>query len=104
MKGMILMSNEEFEADLITLLDDENVEHTFEIIDSIEKDDNVYYALLPVYDDAQEQLEDDGEYYIFQTIEENGEELLLEVEDDDLLDELASEFEKHFDEIFGEEE
>ncbi len=98
------MSNEEFEADLITLLDDENVEHTFEIIDSIEKDDNVYYALLPVYDDAQEQLEDDGEYYIFQTIEENGEELLLEVEDDDLLDELASEFEKHFDEIFGEEE
>lgn len=96
------MSNEEFEADLITLLDDENVEHTFEIIDSIEKDDNVYYALLPVYDDAQEQLEDDGEYYIFQTIEENGEELLLEVEDDDLLDELASEFEKHFDEIFGE--
>lgn len=99
------MSNEEFEADLITLLDDDNKEHTFQIIDSIEKDDNVYYALLPVFDDAQDQLEDDGEYYIFQTIEEDGEELLVEVDDDALLDELAEIFEKHFEEIFdGEEE
>lgn len=98
------MSNEEFEADLITLLDDDNKEHTFQIIDSIEKDENVYYALLPLYDDAQEQLEDDGEYYIFQTIEEDGEELLVEVEDDALLDELASVFEKHFKEMFDDEE
>ncbi|MEE0931151.1 MAG: DUF1292 domain-containing protein [Acutalibacteraceae bacterium] len=98
------MSNQEYEADLITLLDDENVEHTFEIIDSIEKNDKVYYALLPVYDDAQEQLEDNGEYYIFQTIEEDGEELLLEVEDDALLDELAEIFEKHFEEIFDDSE
>lgn len=98
------MSNEEFEADLITLLDDDNQEHTFQIIDSIEKDENVYYALLPLYDDAQEQLEDDGEYYIFQTIEEDGEELLVEVEDDALLDELAAVFEKHFEEMFEDEE
>ncbi len=96
------MNNEEYEADLITLLDDENVEHTFEVIDIIEKDDKVYYALLPVYDDAQEQVEDDGEYYIFQIVEEDGEELLLEVEDEALLDELAETFEKHFEEIFGE--
>lgn len=98
------MSNEEFEADLITLLDDDNKEHTFQIIDSIEKDDNVYYALLPVFDDANDQLEDDGEYYIFQTIEEDGEELLVEVDDDALLDELAEIFEKHFEEIFNDDE
>ena len=98
-----LMSNNEYEADLITLVDDENKEHTFEIIDSIEKDDNVYYALLPVYDDAQQQVESEGEYYIFQTIEEDGEELLTEVEDEDLLDELADIFEKRFEEDFEEE-
>lgn len=97
------MSNNEYEADLITLVDDENKEHTFEIIDSIEKDDNVYYALLPVYDDAQQQVESEGEYYIFQTIEEDGEELLTEVEDEDLLDELADIFEKRFEEDFEEE-
>ena len=77
------MNNNEYEADLITLLDDENVEHTFEIIDSIEKDDCVYYALLPVFDDAKEQLE-----------------LLLEVEDEELLDELAKKKKKRFEELF----
>ena len=103
------MNNNEYEADLITLVDDENVEHHFEIIDSIEKDGNVYYALLPVYDSAQEQLESDGEYYIFQTLEEDSEddevgEVLVEVEDEELLNELADIFEKRFEQYDDEEE
>ncbi len=93
----------EYEPDLITLVDDENKEHTFEIIDSIEKDDHVYYALLPVYDEAEQQLEAEGEYYIFQTVEEDGEELLTEVEDEALCDELAEIFESRFEELFDEE-
>ena len=94
------MSNENEELDLITLVDDDNVEHTFEIIDSLEHDGNGYYALLPVYDEEEDQQEDEGEYYIFQTVEEDGEEFLLEVEDDTLLDKLAAEFEKRFEELF----
>lgn len=94
-KGMIIMDNE-YEADLITLIDDEDNEHTFEIIDSIEKDDNVYYALYPVYDSPEEQVEADGEYYIFEVVDEDGEEMLQEVEDDTLLDELAEVFESRF--------
>ena len=39
-----------------------------------------------------------------EVIEENGEEQLAEVEDDDILDELAEEFEKHFDSLFADEE
>ncbi len=97
------MSDKEYEADLITLVDDENKEHTFEIIDSIEQDDNVYYALIPVYDDTEQQLESADEYYIFQTVEENGEELLVEVEDEALLDKLAEIFESRFEELFDEE-
>ncbi len=98
------MSNNEYEADLITLVDDENKEHTFEIIDSIEQGDNVYYALIPVYDDAGQRLDSSDEYYIFQTIEEDGEEMLIEVEDETLLDELSEIFEKRFEELFDEEE
>lgn len=94
------MSDENEELDLITLVDDDNVEHTFEIIDSLEHDGNAYYALLPVYDEEEDQQEDEGEYYIFQTVEEDGEEFLLEVEDDTLLDKLAAEFEKRFEELF----
>ena len=94
----------EFKVDLITLIDEENIEHNFEILDIIENDKGVFYALLPIFNDAQEELQSSGEYYIMEVIEENGEEQLAEVEDDDMLDELAEEFEKHFDSLFADEE
>ncbi len=90
----------EFRPDLITLVDEENVEHTFEILDTIENDKGVFYALYPIFDSAEEAVEDDGEYYIMEVIEEDGEEQLVEVDDDALVDELAAEFEKHFEELF----
>lgn len=96
--------DKEYEADLITLIDDEDKEHTFEIIDSIEQDNNIYYALYPVFDSAEEQLESDGEYYIFEVIEEDGEEMLQEVEDEDLLDSLAEIFESRFEKLYDDEE
>ena len=65
--------NNEFGADLITLIDDEGVEHEFEILDEIDNDDGVFYALLPTFDDPQSELESEGTYYIFEVIEEDGE-------------------------------
>ena len=65
--------NNEFGADLITLIDDEGVEHEFEILDEIDNDDGVFYALLPTFDDPQSELESEGTYYIFEAIEEDGE-------------------------------
>jgi len=41
-----------------------------------------------------------GTYYIFEAIEEDGEEQLAEVEDEELLDKLAEIFESHFDELY----
>lgn len=90
----------DFMPDLITLLDEDNVEHNFEILDTIENDKGVFYALSPVFDDPGKELADSGEYYIMEVIEEDGEEQLAEVEDEALLDELAAVFEKHFDEMF----
>lgn len=37
----------EYEADLLTLLDDEGQEHEFEIIDELENDDGHFLALVP---------------------------------------------------------
>ncbi len=92
--------SEEFEADLIVLLDDDGEEHSFEILDTLEHEDKTYYALLPLLEDPQDQVESDGEYYIFEVIEEDGEEQLAEVENDELLDELAEIFEKRFENLF----
>ena len=92
----------EYAADLITLLDEEDNEHTFEILDVIENDDGVFYALYPVFETPEEQVESDCEYYIFEAVEEYGEEVLTEVEDEDLLSKLAEIFESHFEEIYDE--
>ena len=92
----------EYKPDLITLIDDDNVEHNFEILDIIENEKGVFYALYPIFDSAEESVEDSGEYYIMEVIEEDGEEQLAEVDDDALLDELSAVFEKHFEEMFDE--
>ena len=96
--------NNEFGADLITLIDDEDVEHEFEILDEIDNDDGVFYALLPTFDDPQSELESEGTYYLFEVIEEDGEEQLAEVEDDELLDKLAAIFESRFEELYEDED
>ena len=94
----------EYKPDLITLIDEDNVEHNFEILDVIENEKGVFYALYPIFDTADETVEDSGEYYIMEVIEEEGEEQLAEVEDEALLDELSAIFEKHFEELFDDVE
>ena len=84
--------NDEFGTDLLTLVDEEGEQHEFEVLDVIDNDEGCFYALLPTFDDPQE------------VIDENGEEQLAEVEDEALLDRLAAEFERHFEELYDEED
>lgn len=92
---------DDFGADLVTLVDDDGEEHEFEILDVIDNDDGCFYALLPTYSDPQQKVEAEGTYYIFEAVEENGEQQLAEVEDDALLDKLAQEFESRFEDLYG---
>ncbi|HIW14430.1 MAG TPA: DUF1292 domain-containing protein [Firmicutes bacterium] len=96
--------DQDFSADLISLLDEDGKEWKFEILDEIDNDDGVFYALLPAFDDPQDALETDGSYYIFELIEEDGEEQLAEVEDEDLLNKLSEIFESHFEEMYEDDE
>lgn len=92
--------SDEFSADIITLVDDEGTEHEFEILDIIENDEGCFYALLPRFESPDKSIDFDGTYFIFETVEENGEKQLAEVEDDELLDRLAEIFESRFDELY----
>ncbi len=96
--------NNEFAADLLTLVDDEGNEHEFEILDVIENENGCYYALLPTFEQPEDIVDGDGTYYIFEAIEEDGEQQLAEVEDDELLDQLAEIFESRFDELYDDED
>ena len=97
--------NDEFEADLLTLIDDEGNEHEFEIIDELENDDGHFMALVPTIQDPEDVSADAETYYIVEVVEEDGEEQLQEVEDDELLSKLADIFENRFNDAFyGDEE
>ena len=56
-----------YKPDLITLIDEDNVEHNFEILDTIENEKGVFYALYPIYDNAKDSV-------LFDDVEEENEE------------------------------
>ena len=91
---------DEFGADLMTIVDDEGNRHQFELLDAIETDDGRYVALLPVYDQPEESVQDDGELVILEVVEEDGEELLVTIDDDDIFNEIAEIFEDRLSDLY----
>ena len=96
--------SEEYGNDLVTVVDDEGNQHQFEILDAIETDDGRYVALVPVYDNPSDLINDDGELVILPVKEENGEDLLLPIEDDDEFEEIAEIFEERLADLYEVEE
>lgn len=90
---------EEYGPDLVSVIDDEGNQHQFEVLDAIETDEGRYVALVPVLD-PQEAVEDDGELIILEVANENGEDLLVPIEDDDVFDEIAAIFEERLSEYY----
>ena len=73
-----MADNYDYNPDLITVTDEEGEEHTFEILDRIENDEAKYAALVPVYDEPEDMLDDDGEL------------IILRVEEDDIFARLKT--------------
>ncbi len=96
--------SEEFNPDLVSVIDEDGVEHIFEELDRIETDNGRYVALLPVYDEAEDIIDDDGEIIILQVEEENGETFLAPIEDQKVFDEIGQIFEERLQDLFFEEE
>lgn len=90
----------EYNPDLITVEDESGKKHSFEILDTVELNDNRYVALLPVYEDAEELLNDDGELVILKVVEEGDEDVLVTIEDDDEFNKVATIFEENLSELF----
>ncbi len=90
-----------YDPDIVTVVDDDGVEHQFEVLDRIETDDDKrYIAMIPVFDDEQALLDDDGELIILRVIEENGDTVLEPIEDEDEFNEIGKTFEERLSEMF----
>lgn len=94
---------QEYNPDLVSVIDDNGVQHVFEELDRIETDDGRYVALLPVYDEAEDIIDDDGELIILQVVEEKGETILCPIEDDNVFDEVGKIFEERLSDLFLED-
>lgn len=99
-KDNLNVPEEEYMPDIVSVVDEEGTEHLFEELDRIETDKGRYVALIPVYDDAQDILDDDGELIILKVIEENGETVLYPIEDDEEFNEVGQTFEDRLSEKF----
>ena len=92
---------ENFGNNIVSVVDEEGVEHTFEELDRIETDDGRYIALLPIYKEAEEILDGDGELIILSVVEdEDGETYLEPIEDEALFNEIGEIFEERLADYF----
>lgn len=84
------------DEEIYTLTDEEGNETQFELLGSHELDGVVYLALIPIGEGNKE----DEEYVILRMDQdENGEDMLVTIDDDDEFDRIADIFD---DELFGE--
>ena len=85
------------ENDIFTLTDEDGNEIEFTLIAQCERNGNKYFAMIP----AEEENKDDDvcEYVILKLAIDNGEEVLVTVDDDDELDDVAD----YFDDLFASE-
>ncbi len=90
------MAEEIFDESIYTLTDEDGNEEEFMLLGSAEIEDKIYLALIP----ADQVDNEDAEFVILrQDKDENGEDLLVTIEDDDEFDRVADLFE---DELFNE--
>ena len=91
--------------DIVSVIDDDGVEHYFEEIDRVETEDgNRYVALLPLPESPDKITEDDNELIILKVEEDKGETYLCPIEDDEEFNEVGQAFEERLAEMFDFEE
>lgn len=92
------MANE-YGNDFVVLTDEDGREIEFEILGSVECEGMTYVGLVEQFEDPKAQLESDGRMVVLKAIEDdNGEELLVTIDDEELAKVLPA-----FEEALGEE-
>lgn len=71
--------SEDYGNNFVVLIDEDGNEIEFEHIDTVEMDGETYMAFIP----AELSTEDEAEVVILKVVNEDGEDMLVAVEDDD---------------------
>ena len=90
--------------DLVTLSDDEGNEFTLEVLDEVELESGHYVAMLPVYDDPADALEDSDPLVIMKQVTEEDGDFFEEIADDEEFGRVADLFAGRLADVFDIEE
>ncbi|MCQ2408012.1 MAG: DUF1292 domain-containing protein [Oscillospiraceae bacterium] len=92
-------------ADLYTLVDEDGNEKLFELIDVLEENGKVYFALIPHIEDPAALLNGEVELVVLQAVtDEDNNEILEPVESDEEYERLADLFIERLDEDADDED
>ncbi|MBQ7321150.1 MAG: DUF1292 domain-containing protein [Clostridia bacterium] len=83
--------NKNMDDGIYTLTDENGNEIRFELVGACEFKGAQYYAMIPVEDNEKED-DEFCEYVILKSVIENGEEMLVTIDDDDEFDDVADYF------------
>jgi uncharacterized protein YrzB (UPF0473 family) len=87
------MTHEEIfdeEYPILVLVDDEGVEHQFELLAELEIEQDVYRVLVPLEDEEETEDEEEIEVIILKVVhDEEGTEFLSDIEDDEEWERVA---------------
>ena len=86
------LQEEEYEAEIFTLTDEDGNDAEFELLAEIEDNGITYLAMAPIDGD-----EESDEYVVLKReIDENGEEIVTSIDDDDEFERIADKFDDLF--------
>ncbi len=95
----------EAEGELYTLVDEDGNEKVFELVDILEEEGKVYFALIPHIEDPQELLTGEVELVVLAVSEgEDGGDILEPIESDEEYERIANIFIDRLDAELDEEE
>ena len=92
-------------TEMVTLVDEEGQKHQFSLLDVVELDERCYALMVPAGEELADEEEEEEAYIFRMETDENGEEVLVDIDDDEefervraALDELDADAEDEEDE------
>lgn len=93
--------SEDYGPNFITLTDEDGNDIELEYVDALEWNGVTYMAFFPTVEEDTEEDEEEYGLIILKSVMENGEEMLVTIEDED---ELGTVYEKFMEQILEDEE
>lgn len=98
------MQEHEYIPELYTLCDEEGVEQTFEMLDTMEIGEDKYYAMVPYFENPDDLIEADGGLVVLKSEMVDGEEMLVSIDDDEEYERIGAMFLDRLQEMYEEDD